>query len=484
MAKQSSGNVADVLDRATGKLQMLARDSESRIASVAKGFEGLATQTDKILSLASAIVDSLESESLRSVLPKVQTLGTSARLFFEERLNATTGILSAVEGESKLLRQFSQVTRRQAGIALKTSVLTMFTNIEVGRLGSEGTGFQHLAQTLSEFSKTLTQDTEDLARHIEGRKPAIEATRRSLSSELPGLQEEFARIDIHLGDDMAALQSGLVQLSEAPVQFRACVENIAQQIAQVVSAIQAHDITRQQLEHVQEAFDLITSKMRRPEKSKTAAAQELSRTYASLKVQIYQLQNIQATVRTWTSQIRTCMEVILNVSASDVAGISPLVLAREQEVSSKLVHIEQLEHEGQGYSERIRQTVGGRSTLMLLVGEHTEKSKLVRHRLHLLSLNSIIEASRLGSQADAVFEIAKSISDISIEWGKVTEQSEVTMGEILGLVEQTSGLMEIFSDAGAEPLGEAQAQTRIGLAELQTTAAFAARQAHEIQIVT
>lgn len=484
MTKESSEKVADVLERATEKLQLLARESEGRIAAVTEGFEGLANHTGEILGFASAIADCLESEGLRSVLPKVQALGASARLFFEKRLNATTGILVAVESESKLLRQFALVSRRQAGIALKTSVLTMFTNIEVGRLGSEGTGFQHLAQTLAEFSKTLTQDTEVLASHIETRKPAIEATRRALSAELPKLREEFTRIDVNLEDDMKALQAGLIELSEAPVQFRACVEDIAQQIGQVVSAIQSHDITRQQIEHVEEAFHLISSKMRHNGRSKHTVAEDLSIAYACLKIQIYQLQNVQAKIRTWTAQIRTCMDVILNVSASDVAGISPLVLARELEVSSKLLHIEQLELEGQGYSGRIRRTVGGRSTLMDLVSENSKKSELVRHRLRLLSLNSIIEASRLGSQADAVFEIAKGISDISTEWGSVTEQSEGAMREILGLVEETSEMMEIFSEARDKRLVEAQVQTRDGLKELQSAAAFAAGQAKDIQDVT
>jgi hypothetical protein len=484
MTRASSEKVANVLEGATRRLQVLAHEGEGRIATVAKGFQGLAGHTEKILGLTSAIVESLESESLRSIFPKVQALGTSARLFFEERLNATTTILAAVEVEAKLLRQFSVVSRRQAGIALKTSVLTMFTNIEVGRLGDEGSGFQHLAQTLTEFSKTLTDDTEELARHIEARKPALEATRRALSAELPTLQEELGRLDAHLGDDMEALQHGLTELAEAPAQFRVCVDEIAQQVAQVVSAIQSHDITRQQMEHVEEAFLLISSNMRGPVGSRKSAAREASLAYAGLTIQIYQLQNIQATVAAWTSQIRSCIDIILSVSASDVAGISPLVLQREQEVSSRLVHIEQLEHEGEGYSERIRKTVGGRSTLMHLVSEHAEKSKVVRNHLHLLSLNSIIEASRLGRQADAVFEIASSISDISVEWGKVTDQSEAAMREILDLVEQTSATMQVFAEGGDERLNEAQVQTRAGLSQLQTIAAFAAERAGEIEFAT
>ncbi len=478
MTRQTSEHIAGLLEQARRELQQLARHSDQQIEGLSRGFQQLASFTQQTSSLAAATVDRLESESVRSVLPKVQALGITARAIFEERLNATTGILSAIESEARLLRQFSLVTRRQASIALKTSVLTMYTNIEVGRLGSEGAGFQHLAETLSAFSKSLTADTEELVLHIDSRKPALEATRRALSAEVPHLQAEFVRIDAGLEADTAALQAGLDQLTEAPVQFRLSLDDIAQQVAQVVSAVQAHDITRQQLEHVEEALTQSATAIRRPRPA------DLARAYATIKVQLYQLQNIKATVAQWTTQIRDCTRVIMNISASGIAGISPLVLAQEREVAARLAHINQLQSEGRGCTERIRSNVGSRSALLNLVAEHTETSRSVRHQLHLLSLNSIIEATRLGSQADAVFELAKSISDISTDWGKVTAQSEAAMQEILELVTQTSGMMQIFSDDGHEHLAAAEAQTRIGLADLHTTASFAAQQASELQAIT
>ena len=70
------------------------------------------------------------------------------------------------------------------------------------------------------------------------------------------------RIEVDLGNALAVVDSSLTQLSRTPVQFRTCVEDVAQQIAGVVAAVQAHDITRQQIEHVQEAFALISAKMR------------------------------------------------------------------------------------------------------------------------------------------------------------------------------------------------------------------------------
>jgi uncharacterized phage infection (PIP) family protein YhgE len=178
------------------------------------------------------------------------------------------------------------------------------------------------------------------------------------------------------------------------------------------------------------------------------------------------------------------MEGILRVSATDVAGIGPTVLEQERELSAQFTHIERLERESQAYSERIQRTLGGIGNLMHLVREHLQKSKSVRNHLQLLTFNSIIEASHLGIQAAAILAIARSIKGVSAEWSQVTDQSGQAMQEVLVLAKRTNELMEAFSEGSNEKLREAQAQTRAGLENLRTAAAFAAGQAQEMKAAT
>lgn len=175
---------------------------------------------------------------------------------------------------------------------------------------------------------------------------------------------------------------------------------------------------------------------------------------------------------------------ILRVSTSEVVGIGPLVLEQEQEVSSQLARIELLEREGQVYSEKIQRTLGGLSNLMQLVSEHLQRSKSIRDRLRLLAFNSIVEASHLGTQADVILAISTSIKGISTAWSQITDQSSLTMHEILKLVKQTNEVMEAFSQATNERLHEAQVQTRASLDNLRSVAELAARQAQEMQSAT
>jgi hypothetical protein len=248
--------------------------------------------------------------------------------------------------------------------------------------------------------------------------------------------------------------------------------------------VQAHDITRQQIDHVQQAFALISGSMGKHGDAKDGAVEQLPRAYAGLTIQIYQLRTIKETVANWASQIRTCSAGILRVSASQVVGIGPAVLEQAREVASQLAYIELLERKSQAYSERIQNALGGLSNLLQLVGDHLEKSKSVHERLQLLTFNSIIEANRLGKQASAIMAIAKSIEGISVKWSLVTEQSRQAMQEIASLVKQTNEVTKVLSEAGRQKLREAQAQTRAGLDNLQTAAAFVGRKAQEMSLAT
>jgi hypothetical protein len=165
----------------------------------------------------------------------------------------------------------------------------------------------------------------------------------------------------------------------------------------------------------------------------------------------------------------------MRVSASEVVGIGPMVLEQEREASSQLAHIELLERESQAYSGRIQSNLGGLSNLAQLVSEHLQRSKSIGDRLRLLAFNSIIEASHLGTQADAILAISSIIKEVSSEWNEIADQSGRAMQEILNLVKQTNAVMKIFSEASNERLREAQMHTRDCLDNLRSAAASAAR---------
>jgi hypothetical protein len=97
------------------------------------------------------------------------------------------------------------------------------------------------------------------------------------------------------------------------------------------------------------------------------------------------------------------------------------------------------------------------------------------------TFNSVIEASRLGAQADAICVVADGIAEVSTEWSKIAEQSGSTLREILDLSGRIGDVMATFSETGNEQLNRAQKQTMTGLESLRKASEFAVAQGHQIE---
>ena len=484
MSGKTNTTMGATLLEAGGDLQSLLSATESAIGGLVAAFQGLAEQTGSVSNLSAAIVDRVEDEGVRSVLPGAQNMGIAARKFVDERLQATAGILDIVKAEMELLHHLSIVTDGQAKIAFTIKMLNVNTKIEVAHLGSAGVIFEYLANELADFSQSLSGSTEELTSQTDDRRIAIDKTRIMLSVELPHLRKELARVETSLRSDVSVLDSGLTTLSMRPAQFRMSAEDIARQIAGAVVAVQGHDITRQQIEHVQEALILISDNLEVKEDSTASVSSQIARAHAGLEIQVYQLKSIRATIAEWTSQLKTCMDSIFRIGAFDLVEIGPLVLEQARLMSSQMSHIESLQTECQISSKGIRETLGGISQLSQLVTEHLQKSQSTRNRLRYLTFNSIIEASRLGTEADTICVIADGIAEVSAEWTNITEHSESALQEILSLSTRVNGVMATLSQTNSEELQEAQVEAQKGLGNLRSAAEFAVMQGEKIGVVT
>ncbi|HEY1500765.1 MAG TPA: hypothetical protein VGF88_14385 [Acidobacteriaceae bacterium] len=457
------------------ELRTLMRGAETEMETLGRDFEGLASATATILETAGVIVGCAEGERMESVLPQVQRLGAAAKVFIRDRLRASAGILDTVIAEEGLLKRLSDLTRGQKAIVRETEMLRVLTNIEVARLGEVGAGFQYLAHELDDFSQSVARSTHELTSHTEERKKAIGETRRSLGVELPEMRQEFARIEASLDEAMTAVDGTLGEMSQTPARFRASVEEVAREIGGVVAAVQAHDITRQQMEHVHDALEMIAAALERGD------AEEAGAMRAGLAIQAYQIRNVQGTVDGWLAQIRGCLEGIARIASSELLKIGPVMVNEETALCSQLARVEKLEEDCEAGDAQVQASFAGISGLMQLVSEHLERSKSVRDRLQLLMFNSIVEASHLGTQADGILEISRTIKRISATWGEITAQSEAAAQEIRMLVERSRATLDTFSEGGYRILREARSGTETAVGILGEAARCADSRGHEIE---
>jgi len=464
------------LERSAEELGRILTESSAEVEALAREFQSLEQETGTLLEQARAIVACAEEEASGGLGPRVEALGRAVRQFLEERLRATAALVETVTAEAVLVKRLGDLTRGQKSIVRETEMLRLLTNIEVARLGEVGGGFRYLAQELEGFAQEVAQSIAALAAHTDERTAAIEQLQRTLRDQLPRAREEYTRLAEGLAEAAAQTQATLATMREAPARFRSCVEEIAGQIPGVVAGIQAHDITRQQMEHVQAALGALAAELRA-----APVAGDGTELRAGLTIQSYQTQSLRATAGEWTGQIRRCLEGMARIATAEVAEVGPQVLAQERALEAQLGQMERLEEACRRGNEQVRASAEGVAGLMQLVREHLARSKTVRDRLQLLMFNSIVEARHLGTQADGILEISTSIQRIAAAWNQSTGQSEATMGEMAALVAASGTTLEAFSAGCAEGLAGAQEETRRGLGSLRATAMCVEQLGREIE---
>lgn len=466
---------------AQAELTRLASSSETEVSAVTYAFRSLAGEAGQILRQSAGIVASVGNENMSTALSTVQALSDTVQTFLGQRVDAATSILETLQAAEILLSRLAWATQCQEGIAGHLKALSVLTNVEVAQMGEAGSGFQFLARELYTFARSVSEQTQELARQSQGRRQALEETRRELAASLPGLHAELLRSESDLSETLRVIGEGLSQLASIPERFQIRAETTTRQIAGVVSAIQAHDITRQQAGHVQSGLQDIASTLAGAD---SLPSGELSIAYAGLTIQVSQLRNIQDTVGRWVSQVGVCMGGIQELSASDVVEVGAIVLAQERELSSQLARVEELQRRSLAYGVRIQHTVQGLFSLVELVNEHLKRSQAIRQRLQLLTFNSLIEAHHLGRQGGVVSAIANLIKSVSAEWIVIADQSHAATAQIVELVQRTNQVMEVFSDASSEKLREDQTQSSAALDTVRKVAVFVAREAAQMQGVT
>jgi uncharacterized phage infection (PIP) family protein YhgE len=464
---------AGALREAAGTLDQVLKESEREIDRLACDFQAMAQATQAMVESATAIVGCAENHEVQSLQADVHGLGTATQSFLHQRLQSTAQIVQTVTAEAALLRRLAQLTGAQKAIVRETEMLRVLTNIEVARLGEVGAGFEYLARELDDFATAVAESIAALTRHTEERRAEIEATRSMLSAELPRMREEYARLEAALTRARTDMEQTLGEMKETPARFHHGVAEIAQQIAGVVAAVQAHDITRQQMEHVRASLGAIAADLE--------AGGGAAGVAAGLAIQSYQVRSIEATVEGWTGQIRRCLEQIAHLAAAEILEMGRGVLGRERLLETELRRIEQLEEQCAADNARVQSSLSGMAGLMQLVSEHLERSRAVRERLQLLMFNSIVEASHLGTQADGILEISNTIKRLSADWSAITRQSEEAMQEIRLLAEQNQSAMDVFSGKAQEGLRAAREQMRTGLGMLREAARCAENRGQQIQ---
>jgi hypothetical protein len=241
------------LRRAATDLDQLNRSTESHFLAVGEklmGFVSAARQIQTEFTGLAGLVSGEEGnrscEVLRSVLDRAELM--------QRRAQSTLETLASLGDSSRRLRrEFSGFTQT----VLSFRVTATLARIEAARVRQSEGGLFDLADDVRSYSDTIESRIEQVlatTAMLESRiLDALQVVSQLNARELSTLPSLIATVEANLQAFRVRRQEATVASTKLASRFGL----ISDAVSNVVTSIQAHDITRQQIEHVVQALNAV-----------------------------------------------------------------------------------------------------------------------------------------------------------------------------------------------------------------------------------
>jgi methyl-accepting chemotaxis protein len=214
-----------------------------------------------ISAMSAQLVAVVSGEGVVSLTARLQQMMTDMEEYLTDARGRSGESCTTLGKVQELLDKLSEPLEGFQKMNKSLRMLSISTKIESARLGELGSGFVNLAMDVEKLSHQVNEKSAAILAH---RHRLATMIAENLSAVRSTEVEEDAMVKSTLKNTTEHLDE-LVSVNERCTRFGTTVSaisgEVAASISEVVSSMQMHDMTRQQLEHVVEALERLSSEL-------------------------------------------------------------------------------------------------------------------------------------------------------------------------------------------------------------------------------
>jgi hypothetical protein len=371
-------------------------------------------------------------------------------------------------------------------------VLGSLTRIETARLGSVGAGFGSLAEEVN----TLTHSIESSGQGIVDASSTLHRNMHSALARVTDLRAgELDGLPALVGEVMTSFESledRHRQGVEVSLHQAAEYEKISGAIGDLITAIQFHDITRQQSEHVVEALRRLRSEFHEGDRNHSAAPADAR---AVLALQSSQLANAGQMFASSVGRIEQDLDSIAE-RVRNMAGASKTLMG--QSAGEQDLFFVQMESRFTGIVKAVGTCAQAEAEIHGTLGELAEAVEHMRESvsevreieisIRRTAINATIRAVHIGDAGNALLVLADVMQRLALDANGIVE---AVAGSLDSISAAASRLSRDSSDAGADDvltdmrttILELHSSGEAGFSRLNEITALSSRLVEEIRSV-
>lgn len=464
------------LRRMEGVLRDFSGRTEGEFLSVGERLQDFHARSAEIARMARELAETASGDDIRQATAGLSVLLDRMAGYLARADGETERVVGALRSIGRLLVKVDEPLAGFRKVIRVLRILGVSTRIESARMSRENTGFD----TVSDHVEKLSSLIEEKTGRIAGQRDALGALiGRTLATVLDIKEQQRARAAQILAETRASLGflGGTHQKCAAASRaVSARSDDIARNIGEIVTSMQSHDITRQQIEHVAEAIGEVLGRMRDAREVRRWLPDErelslLGETGEVCGIQSAQLDNARQTLVGAVGRITDNLRGVARNAAQMADGTREMVGVVDQAGRSFLGGMEKdlsgvaatLVESAQG----IRELSTIMQSLLETVSDMASFVGDIEHfgsEIELIALNAGIKATHTGGNGAALRVLAESIQRLSADARVHTNAVSLSLR---GIREAAEGLRKGMGASGEERAGEGEVEAiRRDMAEL------------------
>lgn len=440
-------------------LRRMAGTTEDEFLQIGSQLQSFYQRSAEISGMAKELVSVVSGENVFSLTSRLQQMMADMEAYLANARARSGENCLTLEQVQVLLDKLSEPLEGFQKMNKSLRMLSISTKIESARLGELGSGFVNLAIDVEKLSHQVHEKSAAILTHRQLLATLITA---NLSTVRSSETKQDVMVLATLKDTSANLTE-LVAVNERCTEFGTAVSTISAEvtdsISEVVSSMQMHDMTRQQLEHVVEALERLTGdlagaktsdddsdRLRRVviETGDICELQEAQLRFASGELYTAVCNIIDNLREVARKQSVIAQETITITGATGSTG-SSFVDVMSRGMSAVTAVLTSCAEADRNMSDTIKKVAQTINEIAFFVTD----IEAIGSEIDLIALNSQIKAALTGPEGAALGVLAEAIKRLSDEAVRQTDSVAATLTGIHGVTEHLLANSENKED----PLG-------------------------------
>jgi methyl-accepting chemotaxis protein len=403
--------------RAAQRLGTLEERTERDFLQIGERLQDFHQRSQDMADMASRVLGLMSGEAFHQSMDSLQDIiGELGRHLDSSREHS--------DRTSRMLGQYHETLRSVSSsledfrqLVLNLRMLGFLTRVENAHLFTDDSGFSSLTDDVKKLSESVREKSSDIRHQSDSLLGMI---RQTLSEVSASQQAQRAETDLmlrHMETNRRILGERTEKAMASARLIARSTGGIAESIGDIVSGMQFHDITRQQISHVREALETVVSEVQAAGKPPEQLAGITAETCSLQVLQLGQseddflgaVENIRSGLEAISRSVEEIMHEANEVAwASDSRGRSFM-----EEIDGGIsTVITALDHTIEEHS-RLTATVKSVSDMVSDMSSFVREIEGMGLNLQLIALNARIRAAHIGNQGAALDTISGSIYDLS-----------------------------------------------------------------------